>query len=77
MAISIPSSVFEVYNEALLLFTRPATLVYPAKEKTAQIAHIVHLAQEQKALVFILMAVQYHLNVVCHAHIAMVGDIKK
>jgi len=33
MAISIPSSVFEVYNEALLLFTRPATLVYPAKRE--------------------------------------------
>ena len=33
MAINIPSSVFEVYNEALLLFTRTATLVYPAKRE--------------------------------------------
>jgi len=77
MAISIPSSVFEVYNEALLLFTRPATLVYPAKREDCPNCTYSSLAQEQKALVFILMAVQYHLNVVCHAHIAMVGDIKK
>ena len=29
MAINIPAGVFDVYNEAILLFTRTATLVYP------------------------------------------------
>jgi len=29
MAINIPSSVFDTYNEAVLLFTRTATLIYP------------------------------------------------
>lgn len=33
MAINIPSSVFDIYNEAVLLFARPATLVYPAKKE--------------------------------------------
>lgn len=33
MAINIPSSVFDVYNEAILLFTRTATLVYPEKKE--------------------------------------------
>ena len=33
MAISIPASVFDLYNEALLLFTRTATLVYPEKKE--------------------------------------------
>ena len=31
MAINIPSTVFDIYNEAILLFTRTATLVYPGK----------------------------------------------
>lgn len=31
MGINIPSSVFDVYNEAILLFTRSAKLVYPEK----------------------------------------------
>ena len=33
MAINIPSSVFDIYNEAVLFFARPATLVYPAKRE--------------------------------------------
>ena len=33
MAINIPSSVFDTYNEAVLLFTRTATLVYPEKKE--------------------------------------------
>ena len=33
MAITIPSGVFDVYNEAVLLFTRTATLVYPEKRE--------------------------------------------
>jgi len=33
MAISIPSSVFDTYNEAVLLFTRTGTLVYPEKRE--------------------------------------------
>ena len=33
MGINIPSSVFDVYNEAILLFTRSATLVYPEKKE--------------------------------------------
>ena len=33
MAINIPSSVFSVYNEAILLFTRTGTLVYPEKRE--------------------------------------------
>ena len=33
MAINIPSSVFDTYNEAVLLFTRTATLVYPEKRE--------------------------------------------
>mgnify|MGYP003121031056 CR=1 FL=1 len=33
MAINIPSGVFDVYNEAILLFTRSATLVYPEKKE--------------------------------------------
>ena len=33
MAINIPSSVFTTYNEAVLLFTRTATLVYPEKKE--------------------------------------------
>lgn len=33
MAINIPSSVFTTYNEAVLLFTRSATLVYPEKKE--------------------------------------------
>ena len=33
MAINIPSSVFNTYNEAVLLFTRTATLVYPEKRE--------------------------------------------
>ena len=33
MAITIPSGVFNVYNEAVLLFTRTATLVYPEKRE--------------------------------------------
>ena len=33
MAINIPSSVFNTYNEAVLLFTRTATLVYPEKKE--------------------------------------------
>ena len=33
MAISIPSSVFDTYNEAVLLFTRTATLVYPERRE--------------------------------------------
>ena len=32
MAINIPSSVFDVYNEAVLLFTRTAKLIYPEKK---------------------------------------------
>ena len=31
MAINIPASVFKTYNEAVLLFTRTATLIYPEK----------------------------------------------
>jgi len=33
MAINIPSSVFNTYNEAVLLFTRTAKLVYPEKKE--------------------------------------------
>jgi hypothetical protein len=33
MAITIPAGVFDVYNEAILLFTRTATLVYPGKRE--------------------------------------------
>jgi len=33
MGINIPSSVFDVYNEAILLFARSATLVYPEKKE--------------------------------------------
>lgn len=33
MAINIPSSVFNTYNDAVLLFTRTATLVYPEKKE--------------------------------------------
>ena len=33
MAINIPSGVFDVYNDAILLFTRTATLVYPEKKE--------------------------------------------
>ena len=33
MAINIPSSVFDTYNEAVLLFTRTAKLVYPEKKE--------------------------------------------
>jgi len=33
MAINIPSGVFDVYNEAILLFTRSATLIYPEKKE--------------------------------------------
>ena len=33
MASSIPSSVFDTYNEAVLLFTRTATLVYPERRE--------------------------------------------
>ena len=33
MPITIPSGVFDVYNEAVLLFTRTATLVYPEKRE--------------------------------------------
>jgi hypothetical protein len=33
MAINIPSGVFDVYNEAILLFTRSAKLVYPEKKE--------------------------------------------
>lgn len=33
MAINIPSTVFDIYNEAVLFFARPATLVYPAKRE--------------------------------------------
>jgi len=33
MAITIPSGVFDIYNEAVLLFTRTATLVYPEKRE--------------------------------------------
>ena len=33
MAINIPGSVFTTYNEAVLLFTRTATLVYPEKKE--------------------------------------------
>ena len=32
MAINIPSSVFDTYNEAVLLFTRTAKLIYPEKK---------------------------------------------
>lgn len=31
MAINIPSSVFDIYNEAVLFFARPATIIYPPK----------------------------------------------
>jgi len=33
MAINIPASVFNTYNEAVLLFTRTGTLVYPEKRE--------------------------------------------
>lgn len=33
MAINIPSSVFTTYNEAVLLFTRTAKLIYPEKRE--------------------------------------------
>lgn len=33
MAINIPSTVFDTYNEAVLLFTRTAKLVYPEKKE--------------------------------------------
>jgi hypothetical protein len=33
MAINIPASVFDTYNEAVLLFTRTGTLVYPEKKE--------------------------------------------
>ena len=33
MAINIPRSVFDTYNEAVLLFTRTATLVFPEKKE--------------------------------------------
>tara|TARA_R100000700_G_C3089551_1_gene91542 strand:- start:101 stop:616 length:516 start_codon:yes stop_codon:yes gene_type:complete len=33
MAINIPSSVFDTYNEAVLLFTRTAKLFYPEKKE--------------------------------------------
>ena len=33
MAITIPNSVFDIYNSALDLFTRTATLVYPEKRE--------------------------------------------
>ncbi len=33
MAINIPSGVFDVYNEAILLFTRTSTLIYPEKKE--------------------------------------------
>ena len=33
MAINIPASVFDTYNEAVLLFTRTGTLVYPEKRE--------------------------------------------
>ena len=33
MAINIPASVFTTYNEAVLLFTRTATLIYPEKKE--------------------------------------------
>ena len=33
MAINIPSSVFDTYNEAVLLFTRTAKLIYPEKKQ--------------------------------------------
>ena len=39
MAINIPASVFTTYNEAVLLFTRTATLVYPEKENSVQTVH--------------------------------------
>ncbi len=34
MAINIPSSVFNTYNEAVLLFTRTAKLIYPEKKES-------------------------------------------
>jgi len=33
MAINIPSSVFDTYNEAVLLFTRTGRLIYPEKKE--------------------------------------------
>ena len=33
MAITIPSGVFDMYNEAVLLFTRTAKLIYPEKRE--------------------------------------------
>jgi hypothetical protein len=43
MAINIPSSVFDTYNEAVLLFTRTATLVYPEKRSDCPNCKIITL----------------------------------
>jgi hypothetical protein len=50
VAINIPSSVFDTYNEAVLLFTRTATLVYPEKRERCPNCHMNTLGTRNKSV---------------------------
>lgn len=50
MAISIPSSVFSTYNEAVLLFTRTGTLVYPEKRERCPNCYMSTLGTRNKSV---------------------------
>ena len=50
MAINIPSSVFDTYNEAVLLFTRTVTLVYPEKREQCPNCYMNTLGTRNKSV---------------------------
>ena len=52
MAINIPSSVFNTYNEAVLLFTRTATLVYPEKREQCPNCYMNTLGTRNRSVSF-------------------------
>ena len=52
MAINIPSSVFTTYNEAVLLFTRTATLVYPEKREQCPNCYMNTMGTRNKSVSF-------------------------
>ena len=50
MAINIPSSVFDIYNEAVELFTRTATLIYPPKKESCPNCYLDSLGTRARSI---------------------------
>ena len=76
MAINIPASVFNTYNEAVLLFTRTATLVYPEKREQCSNCYMDTMGTRNRSISKYRSGGPYPFERECPALIVMVRGIK-